>query len=114
MVTAEDKVLLLGSESCGIGDADLGFEILATLLDNLDKRDDVPKAIICWNIAVGLLAEGSPLLRHFKRLEEKGIDILACEKCVFELELTNKMAVGRIANMREVLDFILHHDVISL
>jgi len=114
MVRAEDKVILLGSEGCGRGDEDIGFEVLRILLDNLAKRDDVPKAIICWNIAVGLLAAGSPLLSRFKRLEEKGIDILAGERCVFELELTGKIAVGKTATMGEILDLILHNDVVSL
>jgi len=114
MVEPEGKVILLGSEGCGRGDEDIGFEVLAILLDRLAKRDDTPKAIICWNIAVQLLAEGSPLLPRFKRLEEKGISILAGERCVFELGLTDKMAVGKVANMDEILDLLLHNDVISL
>jgi hypothetical protein len=41
------KVLILGSESIGIGDETLGFEILVNLLETLSKRDDGPAAIIC-------------------------------------------------------------------
>ncbi len=108
------KVLILGSESIGVGDETLGFEILVTLLENLSKRDDVPTAIICWNTAVKLMAEGSPLLGHLKRLEEKGIKLLAGQLCVRELELMNKIAVGRLATMDEILDLILHHEVLAL
>ena len=108
------KVLILGSESIGIGDETLGFEILVSLLDTLSKRDDGPAAIICWNTAVKLLAEGSPILGHLKRLEGKGINILAGQLCVRELELTNKIAVGKMATMDEILDLILHHDVLAL
>src|SRR4030043_1228292 len=108
------KVLILGSESIGIGDETLGFEILVNLLETLSKRDDGPAAIICWNTAVKLLAEGSPLLSHFKRLEEKGINILAGQLCVRELELMNKIAVGKSATMDEILDLILNNDVLAL
>lgn len=108
------KVLILGSESIGIGDETLGFEILVNLLETLSKRDDGPAAIICWNTAVKLMVEGSPLLVHLKRLEEKGMNILAGRLCVSELELMNKIAVGKLATMDEILDLVLHHEVLAL
>jgi len=114
MGKSEGKVLLLSSEGCGTGDAALGFEILATLLDTLPGREDRPVAIICWNTAVKLLAEGSPLLARLRRLEEKGVNILAGQLCVRELGLTDKIAVGKPATMGEILDLVLHNDVISL
>ena len=107
------KVLILGSEGIGLGDETLGFEILVNLLVTLSKRDDGPIAIICWNTAVKLLAEGSALLIHLKRLEEKGINILAGQLCVRELELMDKIAVGRLATMDEILDLILHNDILA-
>ena len=110
----EEKVFLLGSESIGLGDETLGFKILVNLLETLSKRDDVPAAIICWNTAVKLLAEGSPLLPHFKRLEKKGVKLLAGQLCVKELELTGKIAIGKMATMNEILDLILHNDIVNL
>ena len=108
------KVLILGSEGIGRGDETLGFEILVNLLETLSKRGDGLAAIICWNTAVRLMAEGSPLLVHLKRLEEKGINILAGQLCVRELDLMNKIAVGRLATMDEILDLILNNDVVAL
>ena len=114
MIENKKKILLLSSESCGYGDADLGFEILATLLETLHKRKNTPMALICWNTAVKLLAEDSPLLSRLKRLEEDGMDILAGGLCVTQLDLTDRIAVGKMATMEEILDLILDHDVISL
>ena len=114
MSKLKDKVIVLGSETIGRGDETLGFEILVNLLETLSKRDDGPAAIICWNTAVKLMAEGSPLLVHWKRLEEKGIKLLAGQLCVRELKLINKIAVGRLVTMDEILDLILHHEVLSL
>lgn len=108
------KVFLIGSESIGRGDETLGFEILVNFLETLSKRDDGPTAIICWNTAVKLFAEGSPVLPYLKRLEEKGISILAGKLCVKELELTDKIAVGREATMDEILDLMLHNEVVNL
>ena len=114
MGEAKNKVILLSSEGCIGEDADLGFEILAALLDTLHERKDRPQAIICWNTAVKLLAEGSPLLSQLKSLEEKGIMILAGQMCVKELGLTDKIKVGKPVAMGELLDVILHSDIISL
>jgi hypothetical protein len=110
----KDTVLLLGSEGCGVGDSDLGFEILVTLLETLSQREDIPLAIICWNTAVQILAEDSPLLSRLRHLEERGVNILAGELCVSQLGLTGKIAVGRTTTMNEILDVMLHNNVVSL
>lgn len=85
-----------------------------TMLDSLVKREERPVAIIFWNTAVNLLTKDSPVVGRFKMLEEKGIKILAGKLCVQDLRLTDKIAVGNIATMDEILDFVLHNEVISL
>lgn len=114
MVDSRRKVLLLGSEGCGSGDAALGYKVMGALLEALPKREDRPQAIVCWNTAVRLLAEGSPLIPNLKRLEEKGVSILAGKLCVDQLGLAGKMAVGKVASLGEVLDVVLNSDVVSL
>ena len=108
------KVFLLGSESIGRGDDDLGYEIWMSMLKTLAEREDRPLAIIFWNTAVKLLAEGSPSVPRLKALEGKGVQLLAGQLCVKELELAGKMAVGKLATMEEILDLILHHEVVNL
>jgi hypothetical protein len=107
-------VLLLGSESIGRGDDDLGYEILLTMLKALAGRDDRPVAIIFWNTAVRLLASDSPAVPHLKALESKGVQLLGGQLCVNELELAGKLAAGKSATMDEILDLLLHHDVVNL
>jgi hypothetical protein len=111
---ARGKVLLLGSESIGRGDDDLGYEILLTMLKALAGRDDRPVAIIFWNTAVRLLASDSPAVPHLKTLESKGVQLLGGQLCVNELELAGKLAAGKSATMDEILDLLLHHDVVNL
>jgi hypothetical protein len=114
MDDTKGKIFLLSSEGVGYGEDMLGYQILATMLESLTKRPDSPAAIICWNTAVKLVAEGSPLVPHFKRLEEKGVNILLGKLCIRECELDGKIAVGKEATMDEILDLILHHEVINL
>ena len=107
-------VLVLGSEGIGQGDDTLGFEILMSMLQALPERSDKPSAIVCWNTAVNLLAQGSPMAPHFKRLEDQGVSVLAGALCVQELGLQEKMVAGTPATMSEILDVMLHNDVINL
>jgi hypothetical protein len=112
--SARGKVFLLGSESIGRGDDDLGYEITLTMLKALAGRDDRPAAIIFWNTAVRLLANDSPAVPHLKTLESKGVKLLGGQLCVNELELAGKLAAGKSATMDEILDLLLHHDVVNL
>ena len=114
MVRQKGKVFLLGSEVIGRGDDNIGYQILVTMLESLEKRNDGPTSFIFWNTAVRLLADDSPLIPHFKRLEEKGIDVLFGKLCVGECELTGRIAVGRQATMDEILDLILNNEVVNL
>jgi hypothetical protein len=111
---SKGKVFLLSSEGIGYGVDMLGYQILVTMLESLTKRPDRPAAIVCWNTAVKLVADGSPLVPHFKRLEEKGVNILLGKLCIGECELNGKIAVGKEVTMDEILDLILNHEVVNL
>lgn len=113
MDKTKDKVIVFGSEYVGRGDDTLGFEILITLLDALIKRDDRPKAMIFWNTAVKLLVEGSPAFPRLKALEEKGVSILAGKLCLNDLCISDTI-VGKPSSMDEILDLLLHNEVINL
>ena len=114
MAETKGKVLLLNSEGCGTTDADLGYEILMGMMKVMSEREDWPVAIICWNTAVQMMAERSPVLPYLKTLEAKGTKILAGQLCVSQLELTDKLGVGRTAPMEEILDLFMNNDVISV
>ena len=114
MKATTGKVLLLSSEGVGYGDNILGYQVLAAMLESLSRRPQKPAAIICWNTAVKLVAKDSPLVSHFKCLEEEGVQILLGKLCVGECELSGKIAVGKEATMDEILDLLLHHEVVNL
>ena len=114
MAETKDKVIIFGSEYVGQGDEILGFQIMMSLLESLAKREDRPKAIIFWNTAVKLLTEGSPAVPRLKALEEKGVQLLAGRFCLTDLCIADTVAVGKAASMDEILDLMLHNEVINL
>jgi len=108
------KVLLFSREGCGTGDNDIGFSILMQLLEALPGRNDKPVAIVMWNTAVNLMTGNSPALSRLKKIEDKGVPILAGKLCVNELGIADKIAVGKIAGIDEILDVFFQNEVISL
>ncbi len=114
MAGTNGKVIVFGSENVGQGDEILGFQIMMTLLESLARRDDRPIAIIFWNTAVKLLTEDSPAIPRLKALEEKGVQLLAGRFCLTDLCIADTVAVGKAASMDEILDLILHNEVINL
>jgi len=113
MNKTKDKVIVFKSEYVGRGDDTLGFEITITLLDALIERDDRPKAMIFLNTSVMLLVEGSPTFPRLKTLEKKGVQILAGKLCLNNLCISDTI-VGKPSSMDEILDLLLHNDVITL
>src|SRR4030042_6045560 len=101
------KVILIQSEVLGRGDDDLGMMLMANFLRLLGESKDKPKSLLFWNTGVRLVAEGSWALTHLKKLEEQGVEILACTTCLEYFDLTDKLKVGKPTNMIKSIKSLL-------
>jgi selenium metabolism protein YedF len=95
-------VVLINAEQMGRGDDALGARLLGNFLRTLASVEGKPEAIVFYNAAVKLLAQGSASLDALKQLDEAGVELLACVTCLEHFQLTEKMAVGQVSNMREI------------
>lgn len=102
-----DRVIILNSETMGHGDPELGKTLMGVLLRKLWARERKPDAVICYNSAVKLMAEGSEVLDALSGLSEAGVDILACGTCIDKYRLSASVKVGRVSGMDEILSLIL-------
>lgn len=108
------KVILIQSEGLGRGEDQLGAVLMNNFLRNLGESEVKPGTIIFWNTGVRLLAEGSPVLEHLKKLETQGVVILGCATCLDYFKLTDKMKVGQTTNMLRSIFTILDNDTVCL
>ena len=108
------KVILFQSEFLGRGNDELGMLLMSNFLRWLAESPDKPESLIFWNTGVKLLAEGSWALAHLKKLEEQGVEILACGTCLDFFELTDKLKVGKPTNMLKTIDSLLNSDIVCL
>jgi selenium metabolism protein YedF len=108
------KTFLIQSEGLGRGNDELGQLLMANFLRLLGESPDKPATMLFWNTGVRLVCEGSWALAHFKALEAKGIEILACATCLEYFELTDKLAVGKPTNMIKTIQSMLATEIVCL
>ena len=108
------KVMLIQPEGLGRGDDLLGLILMANFLRLLGDSEDKPHTMVFWNTGVRLVCEGSKVLEHIKRIENQGVEILACTTCLEYFDLTDKLAVGEQTNMMKSIQSMFDNDIVSL
>jgi selenium metabolism protein YedF len=108
------KTILIQSECLGRGDDNLGSLLMANFLRLLGESKDKPKTMVFWNTGISLLCEGSKVINHIRKLEEQGIEVLACTTCLEYLGLTDKLLVGKPTTMVRSIESIMNDDIVSL
>lgn len=96
-------VVVVNGESMGKGDDGLGAKLLGNLLRTAGTVDPKPDAIVFYNAGVRLLGPGSQSLDALRALDAAGVDLLACVTCLDFFALTQQLQVGRVSNMREIV-----------
>jgi selenium metabolism protein YedF len=102
MAAGGETVVIVNAEAMGRGDDGLGAKLLGNYLRTLAGLEEKPDAIVLYNAAVRLLGPGSASLEALRALDDAGVDLLACVTCLEFYELTGKLAVGQVSNMREI------------
>lgn len=103
-------VLVLDGATLGRGNDDLGATLIVNFLRNIAFRDDVPESIVCYNTGVKLAEASSAALPMLQALAEKGSDIVLCGTCVDYFKLEGKLGVGRVGDMRGIVDSLMSAD----
>ena len=70
----------------------------------LTRQDRLPDTILCYNSGAYLTCQGSDLLEDLKLLESEGVTILTCGTCLDFYGLRDKLAVGVVTNMYEIVE----------
>ncbi len=107
---SEKTVLVLDGATLGRGNEELGAMLIVNFLRNVAFRDDVPETIVCYNTGVKLTEAGSAALPMLEALSEKGADIVLCGTCVDYFKLEGRLGVGRVGDMRGILDALMSAD----
>ena len=97
-------LVVLSANVMGSGDAKLGASLMKAFVFALTKQDQLPDTILCYNTGAYLTCEGADTLEDLKLLESEGVTNLTCGTCLDFYGLKEKLAVGGVTNMYDILE----------
>ena len=99
-----ELIVFLDSDTLGRGSEELGRVLMRAFLHTLGEAGPRPAKIIFINNGVKLACEGSDVLEDIRQLSGQGVGILSCGTCLDYFHLKEKLQVGKISNMYEILN----------
>ena len=97
-------LVVLSGNVMGTGDAKLGTSLMKAFVFALTKQDQLPDTVLCYNTGAYLTCEGADTLEDLKLLESEGVTILTCGTCLDFYGLKEKLAVGGVTNMYDIVE----------
>ena len=97
-------LVVLSGNVMGTGDDKLGTSLMKAFVFALTKQDQLPDTILCYNTGAYLTCEGADTLEYLKLLESEGVTILTCGTCLDFYGLKEKLAVGSVTNMYDIVE----------
>ena len=97
-------LVVLSANTMGTGDVKLGTSLMKAFVFALTKQEQLPDTILCYNTGAYLTCEGADTLEDLKLLESEGVTILTCGTCLDFYGLKEKLAVGNVTNMYDIVE----------
>jgi len=101
------SVVVLSEDSMGRGDRELGEILVKAFLNTLAENEPPPWRIVLFNSGVKLAVEGADTAQALSNLERLGVEILVCGTCLDFFGMKEKLAVGTVSNMYDILTTML-------
>lgn len=103
MADARQTVLI---KSCflGVGDETLGSTLMKAFIFTLTQSKPLPKKVMFLNSGVKLTTENEETIKNLQVLENEGTEIVSCGTCLDFYNLKDKLKVGSVGNMYDIVD----------
>ena len=99
-------VMVFTSNAMGQGSEELGRLLVQACINTLPEMDGGPETLVFYNSGIHLTTEDSAVLDSLRSLIDKGVRVLVCGTCVDYFQVKDKVRVGIISNMYEILDVL--------
>ena len=103
-VRRKGMLVVLSANVMGTGDPKLGTALMKAFVFALTKQDQLPDTVLCYNTGAYLTCEGADTLEDLKLLESEGVTVLTCGTCLDHYGLKEKLAVGGVTNMYDIVE----------
>lgn len=98
------------SDSMGRGSEELGKILMRAFLKTVPEITPPITTLIFINNGVRITSEGSELIDTLKDLEGRGIEIFSCGTCLDFFHLLDKVKVGNVSNMYDIVTRLANSD----
>ena len=102
----DDFIIAVSSNEMGQGEKALGQTLIKAFLFAVTKQDKLPSKVLFYNSGAYLTCEDSDSLEDLKTLEAEGVEIYTCGTCLNFYDITDKLAVGSITNMYDIVEMM--------
>lgn len=102
--TPQHTVCVFASDVMGHGDDVLGKILIKGFIYALSQMESLPETCLFYNGGAKLTASDSESLADLRVLEEAGVNILTCGTCADFYGIKDKIAVGSITNMYDIVE----------
>lgn len=102
--------VLIAGKTLGREDKELGEVLIKGFLGTLSKLETPPAVLALMNEGVKLALPDASTCDHLKDLEGTGTKILVCGTCTNHFGITERVGVGTISNMFEILEAVTGAD----
>lgn len=103
-------IVVVSSDQMGVGEKEIGVQLMKAFVHKLTEQEELPEKVLLYNMGAHLGIEGSDCLEDLQFLAEKGTWIGTCGTCANYYEIEDKIAVGEVTNMGQILKDMASYD----
>ena len=108
------EVYFITSKELGEGPEELGEMLMEGFLRTLISVDPLPEKLVFINEGVKLATVQNSTVEILEDLQEAGCEIFSCGTCLEYYELKEKLKVGEVSNMYEIVEIISHNKTLKI
>ena len=99
-----DTIVVVSSATMGVGNDELGKVLMKGFIYAVSQLEELPKAVLFYNGGAMVTTEGSASLEDLRSMEAQGVTIQTCGTCLDYYGLKEKLQVGTITNMYDIVE----------
>ena len=111
-IKLKETIVVIDSDKMGDGDEEFSKTLLKGFIYALSSQDRPPAKILFYNTGVRITTEGSASIEDLKVLENAGAKIYSCGACLNNYGLTEKLLVGEVTNMYDIVSYLMEADLV--
>lgn len=112
LIEANEYIVVFDADKIGEGDEEFSKKLIESFLLALTEQEKYPEYIICYNKGVYLTTERENAVEDLKKLENEGVKILSCGLCLDNYGVKEKLQVGSVTNMYEIVGLMTSKRVV--